>query len=88
MYIAQRTGEGSLYEKIMIHFEKKNYIPAVISVNKQRPNYINVERLRAAECAKDFDGEFFVKVLGYRNGGDYYRRVSSYDFVGKINIKC
>ena len=86
MYVAQRTGEGNLYEQIMIHFEKKNYIPAVLSVNKQRPNYISVERLRAAECAKDFDGEFFVKVLGYRNGDDYYRRVSSYDFVGKINI--
>ena len=86
LFISQRIGEGNLYEHVMIQFEKKNYIPGAITVNKVKPNYFDINRLRTANTAKEFDGEFFVKVLGYKNGDDYYRQISSYKLVKNINV--
>ena len=34
---------------------------------------------------KHFDGEFFVKILGYRNADDYYKGLSSARYVKNIN---
>ena len=85
MFYSQRVGEGNLYEQIMVHFEKKNYIPAALSINKEKNNYIDINCLRSAYYAKEFDKEFFGKILGYKSGNDYYRDISSDKYI--LNIK-
>ena len=85
MFYSQRVGEGNLYEQIMVHFEKKNYIPAALSINKEKKNYIDINCLRSAYYAKEFDKEFFGKILGYKSGNDYYRDISSDKYI--LNIK-
>ena len=86
MFISQRNGEGNLYEQILVHFEKKNYIPVAISLNKDINNYLDINQLKSAYYAKEFDKEFFGKILGYKKGDDYYRSFSSAKCVENINI--
>ena len=86
MIYSQRVGEESLYEQIMLHFEKKNYIPAALSINKLRNNYIDINCLKSTFYAKDFEIEFLGKILGYKSIGKYYRGISSFENVENINI--
>jgi predicted alpha/beta-fold hydrolase len=84
MYMAQRLGEETLYEPLIYSFEERNYSPAVISINKNK-NYIDLNLLESSYYVKDFDTEFFGKILGYKNGDDYYRGISSDKYVKNIN---
>ena len=84
MYFTQRLGEETLYEPLISSFEKKNYIPAVISLNKNK-NYIDINYLESTYYVKDFEKEFFGKILGYKKGDDYYRGISSDKYVTNIN---
>ena len=86
LYITERIGHGTLYESLILHFSKKNYIHAIKSINKQRQNYFDIEKLKNANTIKDFDKEFFGKLLGFDSGDDYYKRVSSEKYLLKVNI--
>ena len=88
MFICQRFGEDTIYETLIVNFERKNYLPAVNSVNKyekDKNRIINIDILLENFNVKHFDSEFFVKILGYRNADDYYKGMSSEKFVKKIN---
>ena len=88
MCICQRFWEDTIYETLIVNFERKNYLPAVYSVNKNEKDknrIINADYLLENYNIKHFDGEFFVKILGYRNADDYYRGMSSVKYVKNIN---
>ena len=88
MFICQRFGEDTLYESMIVHFERNNYLAAVNNVNKfekDKNRVINIDYLLENFYVKHFDGEFFVKILGYRNADDYYKGMSSARFVKNIN---
>ena len=88
MFICQRFGEDTIYETLIVNFERKNYLPAVNSVNKyekDKNRIINIDYLLENFNIKHFDGEFFVKILGYRNADDYYKEMSSSKYVKNIN---
>ena len=85
-FMNQRLGEDTLYEPVMLHFEKKNYIPTALALNKQKENFIDINALRSSVFIREFDREFFGKILGYRKGDDYYRGISSYKYINDINI--
>ena len=87
LYITQRIGEGTLYEYLINSFERENYLPAVNSLNKEAKdnNYINKDILLSSYNMKNFDAEFFGKILGYKNGDEYYRGISSAKYIKYIN---
>ena len=87
LYITQRIGEGTLYEYLINSFERENYLPAVNSLNKEAKdnNYINKDILLSSYNIKKFDAEFFGKILGYKNGDEYYRGISSAKYIKYIN---
>lgn len=86
LYMSQRIGEDTIYESLICYFERKNYIKAVNSINKNcGKDLIDVNVLNSSYSVKIFDKEFFGKILGYRNGDDYYRGISSAKFVKYIN---
>ena len=88
MFICQRFGEDTIYESLIVNFERKNYLAAVNSMNKyetDKKRIINIEHLLENYYIKHFDGEFFVKILGYRNADDYYKGLSSARYVKNIN---
>ena len=86
LYMSQRIGEDTIYESLICYFERKNYIKAVNSINKNcEKDLIDVNVLNSSYSVKIFDKEFFGKILGYRNGDDYYRGISSAKFVKYIN---
>ena len=80
-------GEGTLYEYLINSFERENYLPAVNSLNKEAKdnNYINKDILFSSYNIKNFDAEFFGKILGYKNGDEYYRGISSAKYIKYIN---
>ena len=86
LYISQRIGQETIYESLICFFERKNYIHAVNSVNNNnRENIIDVNILESSYNVKIFDKEFFGKLLGYKNGDDYYKGISSAKYVKYIN---
>ena len=88
MYICQRFGQDTIYESMIVSFERKNYLPAVNSMNKyekDKNRVIDVNYLLENYYIKHFDGEFFVKILGYRNADDYYKGLSCAKYVKDIN---
>ena len=87
LYMTQRLGEDTLYESLIASFERKNYLSAVNSFNKEvkNNNYINVDILKSNYNVKNFDAEFFGKILGYKNGDEYYRGISSAKYIKYIN---
>ena len=88
LYMSQRLGEDTLFESLITYFERKNYMRAVNSFNKKTKNKkkkINVNTLLANYYVKNFDTEFFGKILGYKNGDDYYRGISSAKYIKNIN---
>ena len=88
MYICERIGKDTIYESLITSFERINYLAAVNSVNKNNKNndnYINIDVLLSSYYIKNFDAEFFGKILGFRNGDDYYRGMSSAKFIRYIN---
>ena len=88
MFICQRFGEDTIYESMIVNFERKNYLPAVKSMNKyetEKNRIISIDYLLENYYIKHFDGEFFVKILGFRNADDYYRGLSSAKYVKDIN---
>ena len=88
LYMSQRLGEDTLFESLITYFERKNYMRAVNSFNKKIKNKkkkINVNTLLANYYVKNFDTEFFGKILGYKNGDDYYRGISSAKYIKNIN---
>ena len=87
LYMSQRFGEDTLYESLITFFERQNYLSAVNSVNKDDNNnkYIKVDNLLSNYYVKNFDAEFFGKILGYKNGDEYYRGISSARYIKNIN---
>ena len=88
LYISQRIGKDTLFESLITSFERNKYLDAVNSVNKEsqnNKNYINVDILLSNYYAKNFDAEFFGKILGYKNGDEYYRGISSAKYIKYIN---
>ena len=88
MFICQRFGEDTIYESLIVNFERKNYLAAANNMNKyetDQKRIINIAHLLENYYIKHFDGEFFVKILGYRNADDYYKGLSSARFVKNIN---
>ena len=86
LYISERVGEDTLYESLILYFSKKNYIHAIKSVNKQRKNYFDIQKMQNANAIKEFDKEFFGKLLGFDSGDDYYKGVSSGKYLIKVDI--
>ena len=84
LYMSQRIGQETLYETLICFFERKNYINAVNSINKNN-NVIDVNILESSYSVKIFDKEFFGKILGYKNADDYYRGISSAKYVKYVN---
>ena len=84
LYMSQRIGQDTIYESLICFFERKNYIHAVNSINK-KGNLIDVNVLESSYSVKIFDKEFFGKILGYKNGDDYYKGVSCAKYVKNIN---
>jgi len=88
LYMTQRLGEDTLFESLIAAFERKNYLNAVNALNKNIKNkegLINLSILNANYNVKNFDTEFFGKILGYKNGDDYYRGISSAKYIKFIN---
>ena len=88
LYMSQRLGEDTLFESLITYFERKNYMRAVSSFNrkiKNKKKCINVETLLSSYYVKNFDTEFFGKILGYKNGDEYYRGISSAKYIKSIN---
>ena len=88
LYMSQRLGEDTLFESLITYFERNNYMDAVISYNKNAKNnydLINVDILLSNYYVKNFDTEFFGKILGYKNGDDYYRGISSVKYIKNID---
>ena len=88
LYMSQRLGEDTLFESLITYFERNNYMDAVYSYNKHAKNnydLINVDILLANYYVKNFDTEFFGKILGYKNGDDYYRGISSVKYIKNID---
>lgn len=88
LYFSQRFGEDTLYESLISYFEKKSYMKAVNSLNKNaktKKELINVDILNLDYYVKTFDTEFFGKILGYKNGDDYYKGISSAKYIKNIN---
>lgn len=84
LYMSQRIGQDTIYESLICFFERKNYIHAVNSINKKL-NLIDVNVLESSYSVKIFDKEFFGKILGYKNGDDYYKGISCAKYVKDIN---
>jgi len=88
LYMSQRLGLDTLFESLITYFERNNYIDAVNSYNKNienKNNLINVDILLSNYYVKNFDTEFFGKILGYKNGDEYYKGISSAKYINKIN---
>ena len=88
LYMSQRLGEDTLFESLITYFERANYMKAVRSFNrkiKNKKKYINVDTLLSSYYVKNFDTEFFGKILGYKNGDEYYRGISSAKYIKYIN---
>ena len=86
LYMSQRIGENTIYESLICYFERKNYKKAVNSINENcGTDLIDVNVLNSSYSVKIFDKEFFGKILGYKNGDDYYKGISSATFVKYIN---
>lgn len=88
LYMSQRLGEDTLFESLITYFERKNYMRAVSSFNrkiKNKKKCINVDTLLSSYYVKNFDTEFFGKILGYKNGDEYYRGISSAKYIKNIN---
>ena len=88
LYMSQRLGEDTLFESLITYFERANYMKAVRSFNrkiKNKKKCINVDTLLSSYYVKNFDTEFFGKILGYKNGDEYYRGISSAKYIKYIN---
>ena len=86
LYMSQRIGQDTLYESLICFFERKNYMHAVNSINKNNNDtIIDKKILESSYSVKNFDKEFFGKILGYKNGDDYYKGISSDKYVKYIN---
>ena len=86
LYMSQRIGEDTIYESLICYFERKNYKKAVNSINKNnKENIIDINVLESSYKVKNFDKEFFGKILGYSNGDDYYKGISSDKYIKYIN---
>jgi predicted alpha/beta-fold hydrolase len=86
LYMSQRIGQDTIYESLICFFERKNYMNAVNSINKNsNDNIIDTKILESSYSVKIFDKEFFGKILGYNNGDDYYKGISSAKYVKYIN---
>ena len=86
LYMSQRIGEGTIYESLICYFERKNYKKAVNSINKNNnENIIDINVLESSYNVKNFDKEFFGKILGYKNGDDYYKGISSANYIKYVN---
>ena len=87
-FISQRVGGDTIYESLILKFERRNYIPVAKNINKyekDKKRIINIDYLSNALNMKQFDSEFFVKILGYRNADDYYKGISSGKYIKNIN---
>ena len=86
LYMSQRIGQDTLFESLICFFERKNYMNAVNSINKNNnQNVIDVNVLKSSYSVKIFDKEFFGKILGYHNGDDYYKGISSAKYIKFVN---
>ena len=88
LYMSQRLGEDTLFESLITYFERKNYMRAVNAFNrkiKNKKKCINIDTLQSSYYVKNFDTEFFGKILGYKNGDEYYRGISSAKYIKNIN---
>ena len=86
LYMSQRIGQDTIYESLICFFERKNYMNAVNSINKNsNDNIIDTKILESSYSVKIFDKEFFGKILGYNNGDDYYKGISSAKYIKYIN---
>jgi len=88
LYMSQRLGEDTLFESLITYFERKNYMKAVNAFNrkiKNKKKCINIDTLQSSYYVKNFDTEFFGKILGYKNGDEYYRGISSAKYIKNIN---
>ena len=86
LYMSQRIGEDTIYESLICYFERKNYKKAVNSINKNnKENIIDINVLESSYKVKNFDKEFFGKILGYNNGDDYYKGISSAKYIKYVN---
>ena len=83
--MTERLGEDTIFENLILYYEKKNYIPVAYSINKEK-EFIDINYLKTCERIRDFDTNFTAKILGYKNGDDYYRGISSINSVKYINI--
>lgn len=86
LYMSQRIGEDTIYESLICYFERKNYKKAVNSINENsEEKIIDINVLESSYKVKNFDKEFFGKILGYNNGDDYYKGISSAKYIKYIN---
>lgn len=88
LYMSQRLGEDTLFESLITYFERDKYMDAVNSYNenaKDDYDLINADILLSNYYVKNFDTEFFGKILGYSNGDDYYKGISSAKYIKNIN---
>ena len=86
LYISQRNGVGTIYEQLILNFQKNNYNKGIKSLISQRKDILDYNKLYNAESIKDFDNNFFAKILGYRNADSYYRGISSFNYIKNINV--
>ena len=83
--MSERLGEDTIFEDLILYFEKKNYIPVAYSINKEK-DFIDINYLKACKRIRDFDAKFAAKILGYKNADDYYRGISSINNIKSVNI--
>lgn len=88
LYMTHRVGVETIYESLITSFERNHYLPAIYSLNKEAKNkdgLINLDILLSNYIVKNFDAEFFGKIMGFKTGDDYYKGMSTAKFVKNIN---
>ena len=89
--MVHRFGTNTLFEYLILYFEKKNYLIPALSTNEKYYNLkkkkiFDINIIKSANSVSEFDQEFFAKVTGNTNKDDFYLNISSYKLVKNINI--
>ena len=89
--MVHRFGTNTLFEYLILYFEKTNYLIPALSTNEKYYNLkkkkiFDINIIKSANSVSEFDQEFFAKVTGNTNKDDFYLNISSYKLVKNINI--